>query len=283
MTQVSSPDAGPDSAPAHPESQIPHVGTYRRAMNVSLERMYENALDWEHLPFVHSSSFSAINCIDAGRWGWRAALKDGQGRDSLIELRLDRDSRRWITRNIEGSAAGSEIWTHVFVTSQRSLEIVVDFFVPGVSADKKDRIGKAYTDLYRKLYDEDEAMMIGRQRELDQRITTTTEKEIQLPTLDQLQLPYLFDLAGKPHVLRQVRGELVAHVALCPHQLGPLADAEIAGGEITCPWHGYRFRLSDGERVNTEQNGALTQSNCSLRAAPLITENEQGVLIRAQL
>ncbi len=268
---------------ANPDTQIPHVGTYRRVMNVSLERMYENALDWEHLPYVHSGSFSAIECVDAGSWGWRAALKDGKGRDSLIELRLDRDSRRWITRNIEGGATGSEIWTHVFVTAERTLEIVVDFFVPGANSDNRDQIGKVYTDLYHQLYDEDEAMMLRRQRELDQRIASSTETEVVLAPRSELSLPHLFDLVGRPHVLREVDNALVAHAALCPHQLGPLEDAAIESGEITCPWHGYRFRLSDGERVNTELNGARGASQCSLRAAPLVEESAQGITIKSQL
>lgn len=51
---------------------VPHVGSYRRRMPVSLARMYENALDWEHLPWLHSSSFSQIECIEVGDWGWRA-------------------------------------------------------------------------------------------------------------------------------------------------------------------------------------------------------------------
>lgn len=264
---------------AHPESQIPHVGTYRRAMNVSLERMYENALDWEHLPYVHSGSFSAIECLDAGSWGWRAALKDDQGRDSLIELRLDREARRWITRNIEGSASGSEIWTHVFVTSERTLEIVVDFFVPGSNAENRDRIGAAYINLYHQLYDEDEAMMLGRQRELDRRIEVRAESEVSLPPRSELQLPHTFDLGGRAHVLREIDGALVAHAALCPHQLGPLTNATVESGEISCPWHGYRFRLSDGQRVNPQSNGVLSASNCALRPAPKVEVTQQGVRV----
>ena len=44
--------------PAVTESGF-HVGSYRRRLPVSLVRMYENALDWEHLPHLHESSFSA--------------------------------------------------------------------------------------------------------------------------------------------------------------------------------------------------------------------------------
>ena len=43
-----------------------HVGSYRRRLPVNLVRMYENALDWEHLPHLHKSSFSALDLLDAG-------------------------------------------------------------------------------------------------------------------------------------------------------------------------------------------------------------------------
>ena len=36
--------------PAYEDSRLPHVGTYRRSLGVSLERMYENALD---LSLIH--------------------------------------------------------------------------------------------------------------------------------------------------------------------------------------------------------------------------------------
>lgn len=37
-----------------------------------MQRMIENALDWEHLPHLHGDSFTSIDCIEAGKWGWRA-------------------------------------------------------------------------------------------------------------------------------------------------------------------------------------------------------------------
>ena len=60
-------------------------------------------------------------------------------RQGLIELRLDRYARRWITRNLDGPHVGAEIWTHVFVVSERVLDIVVDFFVPDVPRLRKTK------------------------------------------------------------------------------------------------------------------------------------------------
>jgi nitrite reductase/ring-hydroxylating ferredoxin subunit/uncharacterized membrane protein len=35
----------------------------------------------------------------------------------------------------------------------------------------------------------------------------------------------------------------------CAHMSGPLSDGELAGGCVTCPWHGSRFQLADGSVV----------------------------------
>ncbi len=33
---------------------------------------------------------------------------------------------------------------------------------------------------------------------------------------------------------------------LCAHQNGPLGEGCIVNGLVTCPWHGYEYRLEDG-------------------------------------
>jgi nitrite reductase/ring-hydroxylating ferredoxin subunit/DMSO/TMAO reductase YedYZ heme-binding membrane subunit len=54
--------------------------------------------------------------------------------------------------------------------------------------------------------------------------------------------------------------EIGAVTNLCAHQNGPLGEGKIIDGCITCPWHGYQYRLSDGcapppftERLATHQ------------------------------
>jgi nitrite reductase/ring-hydroxylating ferredoxin subunit/DMSO/TMAO reductase YedYZ heme-binding membrane subunit len=42
-------------------------------------------------------------------------------------------------------------------------------------------------------------------------------------------------------------GELIGAITnLCAHQNGPLGEGRIIDGCVTCPWHGYQYRLSDG-------------------------------------
>lgn len=58
--------------------------------------------------------------------------------------------------------------------------------------------------------------------------------------------PVRRDAAGTPVVLVRQGSTVSALAALCTHQSGPLDEGEVSDGCITCPWHGSRFRLSDG-------------------------------------
>jgi Rieske Fe-S protein len=40
---------------------------------------------------------------------------------------------------------------------------------------------------------------------------------------------------------------LASFSTVCPHMGGPLDQGRIQNGEITCPWHRYRFDLRNGE------------------------------------
>lgn len=255
--------------PAAAESDF-HVGSYRRRLPVSLQRMYENALDWEHLPHLHASSFSGLELLDSGAWGWRAKVTShGKDADSVIELRLDRDARRWITRNLAGPAQGAEIWTHVFEVSEQILDIVVDFFVPNVAAAQRQKVGQAYAHAYEILYDEDVRMMTERQQQLDRRIDGVRNEDVlHLGPASELQTPLTVSLSQRQFVLDRVAEQWVVYPARCPHQLGPLELATNGEAEVRCAWHGYRFELKSGR--------CLTGSACRLGQRPNVrVEDDQ--------
>lgn len=261
--------------PAVDASRIDHVGTYKRTLPVSLERMYENALDWEHLPHLHASSFSTLDLIDAGAWGWRATVRSANGQDSMLELRLDRSARRWITRNLEGPSVGAEIWTHVFVTAERSLDLVIDFFVPGVPEAARQKVGMAYARAYETLYDEDVWMMTERQAQLDRRIDTLAQDaQFSLDVPEISALPLMFELSGRQFYLNRHLDEWLTYPAACPHQQGPLQGEIDAGGGITCPWHGYRFDVVSGESTG--------DSNCRFGRRPSVVQTGNRLTIAFQ-
>ena len=47
-----------------------------------------------------------------------------------------------------------------------------------------------------------------------------------------------------------VDGEVRCVQAFCPHLQGPLFQGSVARGVVTCPWHGWRYDLRNGERVD---------------------------------
>jgi nitrite reductase/ring-hydroxylating ferredoxin subunit len=38
---------------------------------------------------------------------------------------------------------------------------------------------------------------------------------------------------------------------LCPHRGGPVAEGEVDGATVVCPWHGWQFDVSTGRGVNS--------------------------------
>lgn len=261
--------------PAEADNAVNHVGSYRRRLPVSIERMYENTLDWAHLPHLHKRSFAEIRCLDAGAWGWRAQVGNvgaSNPSKSLIELKLDRQARRWITRNLEGPNKGAEIWTHVFVEGENVLDIVVDFYVPDVPPEAKEKVGLAYAKAYEQLYDEDVAMMVERQQQIDRRVEGFDRSEtLALGPAHELILPVLVTLSRRDFVVIQIDDEWLAYSAQCPHQMGPLIDSPVVQEEVRCPWHGYTFNVRTGECTS----GAV----CQLTESPDVTVDDGGALI----
>lgn len=265
--------------PAFGSSAIDHVGTYKRRLPVTLERMYENALDWAHLSHLHASSFAGIECLDAGAWGWRAAVTDVKGRAMELELRLDRSARRWITRNLAGPSAGAEIWTHVFVVEPRVLDLVIDFFVPGIPAQARDKVGRAYARSYETLYDEDVWMMSERQRQLDKRLDSVRGQDELRVDLAGAALPLPVELSGREFLINRIDGDeprWVVYPAQCPHQLGPLDEVALHGGEVRCPWHGFTFDVVTGERTDTQPHGG----QCRLGQVPRLSHEGESILLK---
>ena len=54
------------------------------------------------------------------------------------------------------------------------------------------------------------------------------------------------DLSGQDVALFNVAGKICAIQDLCPHRGGSLAEGYLEGDTVTCPWHGWRFRVTDG-------------------------------------
>jgi len=57
-------------------------------------------------------------------------------------------------------------------------------------------------------------------------------------------------LAGKPVILFHQGGKLRAVQNICPHAGLPLADGELRGRVLTCPFHGYSYDIATGRNVD---------------------------------
>lgn len=55
---------------------------------------------------------------------------------------------------------------------------------------------------------------------------------------------------GLPLVICNADGQLAALVNRCPHAGQPLADGELRGRSLTCPYHGYTYDVTTGRNVD---------------------------------
>jgi len=54
-------------------------------------------------------------------------------------------------------------------------------------------------------------------------------------------------VGGREVALFNVDGTFYAIDNRCPHQGGPLAEGFVDGTVVTCPWHAWSFKLTDGK------------------------------------
>jgi len=256
------------------------LGRYRRRMAVSMERMFENALDWEHLPHLHGRSFADITLLEEGESHWVASLRLQPTRLRLrqvVRLSLDREAGIWVTEVLEGFTRGLQVHTQARELGPRSIEVDVRFRaptplpIPRPFARAIERtLGSVAVAVYRRLYDEDEQMMLERQAQLDDRSRSPRLQEsLRLGTrAEVLQPGYRLPTTQGEYRVAEVAGELVAFSTVCPHMLGPLGDVPVIDGQVRCPWHGYCFDVRTGSALGRRLH---------LRRAPRL-EQRDGVV-----
>jgi nitrite reductase/ring-hydroxylating ferredoxin subunit len=57
----------------------------------------------------------------------------------------------------------------------------------------------------------------------------------------------MFDVNGRSIAIFNVAGQFHCIDNLCEHQQGPLAEGELEGCVVTCPWHGWTYDVTSGE------------------------------------
>lgn len=252
------------SGPNPQENEVlVRVATYERVIGASIERVWENVLDWEHLPWLHYGSFASIELERADESGWRAMVEigpRGQATPARIEVSLDRPRSRYTTSTLSGIGEGTKIVTTLDPVEADATRIHVQFLVPGIGEADVEAVGALYLDLYGRLWDEDEEMMQHRQALLDARATrgqagcdSPTAVAIGREADVRSRVPLVVPFGERRVRIVATGGDLVAHDVVCPHLGGPLdqpsavgADEAALEGSVVCPWHGYRFDVRTG-------------------------------------
>ena len=57
------------------------------------------------------------------------------------------------------------------------------------------------------------------------------------------------EAGGKTIALFHVGGSYHAIDDTCTHEGGPLSEGDVEGSTVTCPWHGAKFNVTNGEVV----------------------------------
>lgn len=250
----------PDTNRSHALVRSPELvvaSIYERDVGASLERVWENVYDWEHLPWLHSEAFDSIEKIASGAWGWHARVELRGAAKAEIELVTDRKAGRYVARTLTGAGAPTEIWTTLDPVAAERTAIRVEFCVPPMPEASLRRLGQGYVELYTLLWSQDEGMMQTRERALAERRgpASRSQDEMQPISLGRhedvlTRLPLEVELAGERFRILQIEGQLIAHAVQCPHRLGPLDACDPQDGILVCPWHGYRFDPRTGRSVD---------------------------------
>jgi nitrite reductase/ring-hydroxylating ferredoxin subunit len=244
----------PDRETLGVASELSLAATYTREVGAGIDRVWENVLDWEHLPALHEIYFKHVALIEIGNWGWRVEHTKTTAtldRRTILELRIDQENARYRVQTLAGEGTGTEIWTVLEACGPHRTAIEVRCYLPEHRPEQLAALGEKYRASYARLWDQDEAMMVRRET-LSARSRTPSESSgasLLLGPLSELRqrLPLLVELDGEPfRILELEEGLLVAHTTICPHWLGPLDEATPEDGILRCPWHGYRFDLRTG-------------------------------------
>ena len=229
------------------------IATFSKIIHANTTRMFENIFDWEHLPHVHPSSFSSVRCFHLGAKSLQCEVGLSPHRLGLkqnIQVYACEKRLLWIVTIKQGFLKGLTIRSRLTVLSPSAFRVCIHFFAP-LPFFHWFALGPLLWLSYRKIYAEDEAMILTRQRELDRfKVDSNTPlksvQRIGLYSEITKKLPYFFSHADRPYLLVMDQGSLKSFEGRCPHMLRPLQDAPIKNNYLRCPWHGYEFSLTTG-------------------------------------
>ena len=88
--------------------------------------------------------------------------------------------------------------------------------------------------------------------------------------------PQKVKVDGRAVLLYREGGDVYAMEDTCSHAGGPLSEGETKDGVVTCPWHGSRFRLSDGSVRRGPATYPQLRLEARVRAGQVEVRGRQG-------
>src|SRR5438132_10170903 len=82
----------------------------------------------------------------------------------------------------------------------------------------------------------------------------------------------LIEVGGNEIALFNIGGSFHAIDNSCTHVGGPLCEGEIAGSEVTCPWHGAVFDVTTGSVLGPPASEAVTRFNLRVENGEILLE-----------
>jgi nitrite reductase (NADH) small subunit len=76
---------------------------------------------------------------------------------------------------------------------------------------------------------------------------------------------------GDIAVFRTAEDEVFALADKCPHKGGPLSQGIVHGKQVTCPLHGWKIGLDDGNAVAPDE-GCAKRYECKLEGAQVLLQ-----------
>lgn len=77
------------------------------------------------------------------------------------------------------------------------------------------------------------------------------------------------EVKGRLIALFRQGDEVFALDDCCPHAGAPLSEGWVDAGVVTCPWHAWRFRITDGIWADAPKSGS------KVRTYPVAVQNEE--------
>lgn len=83
------------------------------------------------------------------------------------------------------------------------------------------------------------------------------------------------EIGGRSIAVANVDGSLYAMDSECTHRGGPLAEGELSGEVLTCPWHGGQFNVKTGEAVRFPPQQAVRTYTVKLEGGDILVERPE--------